>query len=137
MFSVPPESPVDELHPLFYYDKLLAMIELAHLATYRPAVGFLFRHHEIIQNQRRILGTCAMPSGKLMNWLLEEKLSFTPVYLVTLEAAWWEEASPRQREILMFHEMQHTGIAQDKYGCDKFDRETVEPIWALVWHDVE
>lgn len=140
MFTLPSEG---EHEPAAIYERLInSAPEFAHLHEWRPDVAFILRDDPESQNQRSIIGTCSMPTvqgrhRRLFTWLMERQIGYEPVFLFTLDKAWWEAASPHMREILMFHEMLHAGIAKDAFGCDKFHRETGVPIWAIVGHDVE
>lgn len=140
MFTLPPEG---EHEPAAIYERLITREpNFTHLLEWRPDVAFILRDDPETQNQRAIIGTCSMPTvqgrhRRLFSWLLERQIGYEPVFLFTLDKQWWEQATPHLREILMFHEMLHAGIAKDSYGEDRFHRETGEPMWAIVGHDVE
>jgi hypothetical protein len=140
MFTLP--SP-GEHEPAEIYARLVDKLpEFEPLKTWTPLVGFLFRDYPDVQQQRAIIGTCSMPQAqgrvrKLFEWLMEEKLGYFPIFLYTLDHDFWTAATPRQREILMYHEICHAGIALDAFGSPKHHRETGEPIWCIVGHDVE
>lgn len=139
MFIIPP---ADENHPIEIYQRLLACPEHSHLLDHKPDVAFLFRDGEWVKKGRSILGTCSMPSVQgdlrpLFDWMLEELLGFTPVFLFTLSFEWWEQADERQREILVFHEMCHAAQDRDKYGSPRINQQTGEPVWTIRPHDIE
>lgn len=140
MFVLPPDG---ENEPAAIYKRLIETdAQFEYLRDWEPDVAFLLRVDPEKMNQRAIIGSCSMPQvqgrhRKLFSWLLEKQIGYVPVFLFTLDQAWWEEASPRLREILMFHEMLHAGVSLDAFGHPRFKRETGEPIWALVGHDVE
>lgn len=129
--------------PRAYYERLVKQWpEFAHLGDYQPSVAFLFRCHELVESGRKVIGTCSMPQVQgrhrnLFAWMIERLFGFEPVYLFTLDKDWWFAHSERDREILMFHEMKHTGQAVDAYGAPRFNRLSGEPIWTIVAHDVE
>ena|SRR5260221_1816734 len=140
MFTVPED---DELHPIKFYEHVVeACTEHEHLREHKPSVAFLLRNDERIKAGRKILGTVYLPSvqGELrpmFDWLLEEKLGYLPTFLMVLDRDWWLDRSDREREILMFHEMCHMAIATDRYGTDRFDKATGEPVWTIRGHSVE
>ena len=139
MFVIPADA---DAHPVRFDNRLLDAAEHEHLREHEPDVGFLLREKELVNQGRRILGTCHMPQvqgrlGPLFDWMLERTLGYVPVFLFVLDAEWWRQASDREREILMFHEMLHAGIAKDNDGCPRFNRQTGEPSWAIRGHDIE
>lgn len=140
MFVLPNDG---EHEPAAIYKRLIETVaQFDQLREWTPDVAFLMRTAPEKVHQRNIIGSCSMPQvqgrhGKLFTWLLEKQIGYVPVFLFTLDAEWWSNASERQREILMFHEMLHAGIALDPFGEPRFKRETGEPVWALVGHDVE
>lgn len=116
--------------------------EFQHIREHEPQVGFLLREGEYRKNGVRILGTCYLPGvqGNLrpvFDWMLERTFGFFPEFLIILDAEHWRAATDRDREILMFHEMLHMGIAKDEFGSPKFHRESGEPVWAIRPHDIE
>ena len=138
MFLIPDD---DRIHPVKVYSGLLALPEHTHLAEHRPDVAFLMREGTWNRQGRRVLGMCCMPGvtgtlSPLFDWMLERTIGYWPVFLFILSAEFWLEASDRQREILMFHEMMHAGQATDEYGGPKFNRQG-EPVWCIRGHDVE
>jgi hypothetical protein len=106
--------------------------------------AFFFRLEEDgwTRDSRMILGTAQMPrvSGSLaglFDQLLEDVCGYAPDFLILLNEAWWMQASDREREILVFHELSHCGQAIDRYGVPRVNKQTGRPILAMVAHDLE
>lgn len=138
MFSVP-EGPD---HPAIIAERVLDLPEHAHLREGEAHIEWLFRAAPQIKAGRQILGTCHLPTvqGSLRDffvWLCAKMFGALPDFLIILDKGYWDEASPREREILVYHELCHAVHAVDKYGELRFDRETGEPVWGLRGHDVE
>lgn len=128
--------------PATYLTRLLALDEFEHLKSGEADIAVLMRAEPKVKQGRRVLGTVYLPAvqGELspvFDWLLGRFLGRYPDYLMVLEDGWWEAASPRQREILIYHELCHCVQKVDQYGEPRFDRETGKPIWGLQAHDVE
>jgi Putative phage metallopeptidase len=140
MFEIPEDN---DHHPVRWYERLLkAAPEMSDLREYRPDVGFLFRLEDKVKAGRRVLGSMHLPgvNGELsgvFDWMLERVFGVPPVFLMILEKGWWMDAGDREREALVFHECLHARIAEDKWGAQRFSKETGEPVWAIRGHDVE
>lgn len=139
-------SRADMPDPAVVFARLLALPEHAHFAEAEARVEFLMRGHEEIRAGHRVLGTVFRPDvqGRLSDvfkWLLDEKFGCAEGeridFLVVLDAQFWLDAGDVDREILVYHEMQHMQPAFDKFGAQRFCRETGLPVLALVGHDVE
>lgn len=143
-FTFPASDDADGPWPIF--ERLLLtheeLGELASMLDSEIRVAFLMRHGDWGKHGRMTLGVCCIPSVQgelkpLFAQLLEDTLGYFPDFLILLNADWWEEASPLQREILVFHEAMHAAQARDKYGAPRFHRETGAPIPTIRGHDVE
>ncbi|HOV59228.1 MAG TPA: putative metallopeptidase, partial [Rhodanobacteraceae bacterium] len=121
---------------------LLRLPDFQHLVDGEATIDFIFRTTELITGERRVLGTMCMPRvdgrlSKLFDWLLEDKLGRWPDFLMILDHAYWfDEATPREREILVFHELCHAVHAKDRFGAERFTRDGA-PIWGIRAHDIE
>jgi len=145
MFRVPVEGDPDSPWPIF--ERLKAshpeLAELASMLEQEITLAFMFRAGEWGSNGRMTLGKCYCgPSAQgdlrpLFEQLLEDTLGFYPHFLIILSDDWWQDASPVQREILVFHEALHAAHAKYKYGELRFHRETGQPIPGIRPHDVE
>lgn len=117
--------------------------QLGHLEEAR--IGWLLRHDVQFKAGKRILGTCYLPSvqGSLrpvFDWFLAREFGGEPPldFLVVLDDEYWtREATPRQRQILVHHELMHMDHAHDKHGAPRYDRETGQPVFAIRGHDIE
>jgi hypothetical protein len=127
--------------PRWHYERLLPLPEFAHLVDGGARIEFLLRGREQITGGRRVLGSVHLPSvqGQLkgvFTWMLEQMFGMLPDFLVVLENDYWQAATPRQREILIYHELCHAEHKLDRDGEPRFDVEE-RPVWGLVGHNVE
>jgi Putative phage metallopeptidase len=128
--------------PRVYAAKVLDFPEHEDISNGGANIDWLFRTSEKIKAGRRILGMCyAKPKvqgdlSPLFDDLLTRLLGRIPDFLIVLDLAYWNEASPLQREILVHHELLHAAQAKDLFGAPKFDRDG-NPVWALRAHDLE
>lgn len=132
--------PGPELAPIV--DKVLRMPEHRHLVENDARLHFLMRTAVKVKQGNVVLGTCYRPkvNGELsaiFDWLLARYLGETPDFLIVLDADYWADATPLQREILVFHELLHAAQALDADGAPKFNSQTGEPIWTIRGHDIE
>lgn len=132
--------PGSELTPII--DRVLRMPEHRHLLDNDARLGWLMRTEPKIKGGRQILGTCYRPRvngelSSLFDWFLERFFGEPLDFLVMLDAAYWADATPLQREILVFHELSHAVQAEDANGAPKFNAQTGAPVWALRGHDIE
>jgi len=117
--------------------------ELQNLLDEGILLAFMMRAGEWGRNQRTTLGTCyCQPSAQgdlrpLFEQLLEDTLGFYPDFLIILNADWWADATPAEREVLVFHEALHACHARDKEGTLRYNRQTGMPIPGIRPHDVE
>lgn len=140
-YHIPPD---DDAHPVRHADHLMRRLrlpEFAHLVEGEARIEWLMRSHEEIKGGRRILGSCHMPAvqGQLKDvflWMLEEMFGDLPDFLIILDAQYWADASERDREILVFHELLHAIQKVDAYGSPRF-QEDGTPCWGLRGHSVE
>lgn len=131
----------EEGSPRWHYERLLPLPEFAHLVDGGARVEFLLRGREQITGGRRVLGSVHLPAvqGQLkgvFTWMLEQMFGDLPDFLVVLENDYWQAATPRQREILIYHELCHAEHKRDRDGEPRFDVEE-RPVWGLVGHNVE
>ena len=136
-YSIPDEA----THPAIMAERVMQMPEHRHLKDNEVSLGWLMRNGAKVKGGRVILGTVYRPQvqGELRDlfaWMLDSLLGFEPQFLVVLDAAYWSQATPRQREILVFHELSHIKQAENEFGAPKFTK-TGEPIYTLRGHDVE
>lgn len=67
--------------------------------------------------------------------LLAVLLGSLPQFVVVLDREWWQQASPMEREALVWHELSHVRQSLDKFGAPKFDRDGL-PVFGLMEHDI-
>jgi len=135
--------PDNSAHPATIAARLMQLPEHAHLAEHDVSFGWLVRGVQKEKGGRVELGSVhvvkTMFQGQFKDLclqMLERMLGYLPDYLVVLDAQWWAQASPIDREALVYHELSHVKQAVDRYGAPRFDREG-NPVFELVRHDVE
>lgn len=131
-----------QFNPYVIAGPILEMDEHRDIAAGGAVIDWLFRAEVKKKQGRFILGTCYMPRvtgdlSDLFDHLLERMLGRRPDFLIVLSWDYWRDASPREREILCFHELKHASQAKDMFGSPRFNRETGAPIWAILGHDIE
>ena len=114
-------------HPAVVAERLLDLPEHSHLREGDAEIEWLFRTSPLIKSGRQILGTCYLPTvqGQLKDfftWMLERQFGRIPHFLIILDQAYWQSASDRAREILVYHELCHAVQAVDKYDAPRFDQ---------------
>ena len=116
--------------------------DFADLQKGRAKILTVFRCFEKVKAGRHILGTMGLPRfGGAMNefalWLLTlANDGEVPDFIMTIDALWWAEATPIEREALVHHELSHCEHATDKEGELKFTDEGL-PVWGIRGHDLE
>jgi hypothetical protein len=133
--------PEEAWHPAVIADRVLRMPEHAHLREGEATIDWLMRRTEKRRGGRWVLGTAYQPQVKgdlseVFDWLVARLFGRTPDFLIVLDEGYWLQAGPREREILVFHELSHCVQKEDQYGSPKFDKEG-RPVWGLRGHDVE
>lgn len=138
MFTLPSEGPDD---PRAVMARLIDTCpEFETLRIAEADIAIYMRLEAKSRGGKAILGTLALPGwqgalGPLAAWLLAEHHGKMPDFLMILDAEWWERASARDREALVFHELMHADQARDKEGELRFTSEGL-PVWAIREHDV-
>ncbi len=113
--------------------------EFALLRDGKPVIWPIFRDDLVMRGGKQTLGMLAMPQfqgvlARLAAWLLAEMAG--PVdFIMVLDRKWWEEATDREREALIFHELAHAGQAKDRDGEPRFNDDGL-PVWCILEHDV-
>lgn len=147
-YAFPAEDGEDSPWPIFErvlrFPELLLQSQLVHEHEVRFAFVMRLDHGETgwMRGQKMMLGDACMPRvtgslAGLFDQLLEDTIGYRPDFLIRINAEWWDQASDREREILIFHEVKHCGQAVDRYGAPRFTRETNAPVLAMVSHDLE
>lgn len=114
----------------------------AHLAENDITFLWLMRSAQEVKGNRMNLGRVheVDVKGRLRDLFLQlvvERFGFMPHYIVTIDAQWWLDATPKQREALVWHELCHVKQAIGKDGEPRINKQTGEPVMCLVEHDIE
>lgn len=115
--------------------------EFSHLVEGEAKIAFLLSVAEVIRDGKQVLGTAHLPTvqGRLrgvFEWAIAQVFGYPPDFIITLDYGFWEEASQKEREILVFHELCHCIHKTDRDGEPRFNEEG-GPVWGIVAHDVE
>lgn len=137
IFSKPEEAN----HPAIIAERLMQLPEHEHLKDLDATIDWLMRNDEKIRGGRRVLGSVHLPGVRgelsdLFDDMLIGLLGRTPDFLIILETDYWNEATPLQREILVYHELSHCQQKVDRYGAPRVNSDG-SPVWGLRGHDVE
>jgi hypothetical protein len=105
---------------------------------------FVLRMAPKIQNEKSVIGELWIPrfqgglAGFASALLTRACGGVVADYVMVIDAEWWAAmgATPRQREILVYHELCHGHHKCDKEGELRFNDDG-SPVWGLVGHDVE
>jgi Putative phage metallopeptidase len=137
--DITPYLPPDpDHHPGAIALRLMDHPEHEHLKDVR--IEYLMAQAPIIKAQKQIIGAVHLPTvqGKLKNlfdMLLAAYFQGMPDFLMIIDAQWWDMASERDREALVWHELCHIKQDVDKNGDLAFDKDG-NPKFALVEHDL-
>lgn len=115
--------------------------EFAHLKMGEASVLFLMRSDEKLKAGRHVLGLMSLVRfqgdlGPVGEWMLARLCGGLPDYVMVLDAKWWAQAAPMQREALVYHELLHAEHARGRDGELRFTADGL-PVWGIVGHDVE
>lgn len=117
--------------------------EFFDLKEWSPSIVILMRDEPVFQGGRMVLGAVHLPTvqGKLnslFQWMLKQVSEVEdPDFVMILDEVFWESATAREREILIFHELCHVELKRDKDGEVVIDDDTGRAKWKLRGHDVE
>lgn len=138
-YSLPP----DDAHPGDIAERVMLMPEHRHLTENEISFGWLMRNEPKVKGNRVELGsvheTQHMGQGAfkdLFEQLLLGMMGHLPKFVVVINAPWWEQAGPMEREALVFHELMHVQQKVDKFGAPKFDKDGL-PVYGCQGHDIE
>jgi hypothetical protein len=124
------------------FARVYAMPEFEELREAEPHIEFLMRNEPKRKHARWEVGTAyckPTANGELsgmFEWLLEQYFGGYPDFIIALDSMYWADASPLDREILVFHELSHCVHARDALGNLRFTKEGA-PIFGLLGHDLE
>ena len=114
-------------------------------------IGYLLTDEEIKMQGKVKAGFVTMPTAqgqnrKLYEWSLTQAFDFVdpnydepvaPDAIMVIAAEAWEEYSPEQRTMLVFHELEHIAHATTREGEERYSEEDGRPVYSIVGHDVE
>lgn len=134
--------PAGPHHPADIAARLMLDPEHQHLSDNEISIGYLMRIGEKQKGGKRELGsvndTKTMFQGAfkdLGSQLLAGMLGRFPQFLMVLDLEWWNEATARDRDALVWHELCHLKHAVDRYGAPRFDLDGF-PVYKIHEHDV-
>jgi hypothetical protein len=125
-------------------DAILANEDHQHLQA--ASLGFLWTNVENAKKGRVVIGTAepGTPQGAMGKWgrakallQVEQWFGMVPDFLITIDAAWWLQASDAEACALIEHELSHCGQATDEFGAPKFNQSTGLPMFTMKAHDFE
>lgn len=136
-YALPPAAVDPERFAL----PLLRLPEHVHLVDGEAAINWLLKRDFKVKGGRQIIGTAHLPrvQGDLnpcFEWLVERLFGRFPDFLIVLDCEYWLNASDRNREILVYHELMHCIHKVDGFGDPRYD-ENDRPLWGIRGHDVE
>jgi hypothetical protein len=116
----------------------------AHLDEH-ATLGFMWASLGMRKHGRAVLGLTedVVNSGKGNAWQrgraeqqLTEWFGYLPRFLITIDAAFWTQATDADRCALVEHELYHCGHELDEFGEPKYGKDGA-PKLAIRGHDVE
>lgn len=133
-------DPDPELHPGAIAARLMELDEHAHLIENDIRIEYLMACGAVLKGGKQVIGTTHLPTVQgrlksLFEMLLAAYFGGMPDFLITIDLPWWNEASPLEREALVFHELAHIQQEITKDGEPAFDRDG-NPKYGLREHDV-
>ena len=136
----PYSIPAGEHHPGIIAARLLQTETHKHIADNEIRIDYLMTNEGVFKAGKTVIGAVHLPTVQgrlksLFEQLLAAHLGGLPDFLMVIDAVWWDEASPIDREALVWHERCHVQQEIDKYGELKFDQDG-NPKYALRDHDV-
>lgn len=134
--------PAGPRHPEAIAAQLMKTDTHKHIAENEIQVGYLMRLDAKIKGGKQELGsvheTKSMFQGGFKDLglqLLGNMLGHVPQFLMVLDHEWWQQASDRDAEALVWHELCHIQHALDKFGAPRFDLDGL-PVYKVHEHDV-
>lgn len=109
-------------------------------------IGFLWTNVSNAKKGRMVIGTAepGAPQGAMGKWgrakatlQVTDWFGMLPDFIITIDAAWWLQASDAEACALIEHELYHCAQDQDEYGAPKFNKQTGRPVFTMRGHDVE
>lgn len=110
------------------------------------SIGFLWTNVTNAKKGRMVIGTAepGAPQGAMGKWgrakatlQVTDWFGMVPDFIITIDAAWWLQASDAEACALVEHELYHCAQDRDEYGAPKFNKQTGRPVFTMRGHDVE
>lgn len=134
--------PTGPNHPADIAARLMRDPEHEHLADNEISIGYLMRLTPKEKGGKTELGSMHdakyMAQGgfkELFAQLLAGMLGYSPQFVMVIDNDWWQQASEREKEALVWHELCHCKQKLDKYGSPKFGLDGT-PSYGIAEHDV-
>ncbi|MEO3355762.1 putative metallopeptidase [Acinetobacter haemolyticus] len=107
-------------------------------------LSFAWASSAAVAKKRMILGQCEKVMFNVGGWRkarqeqqMRDWFGFVPVYLITIDASFCEQATDRDFCALIEHELYHIGVERDADGEIIYSDHTGLPKHYLTGHDVE
>lgn len=110
------------------------------------SIGFLWTNVTNAKKGRMVIGTAepGAPQGAMGKWgrakamlQVTDWFGMVPDFIITIDAAWWLQATNAEACALVEHELYHCAQDRDEYGAPKFNKQTGRPVFTMRGHDVE
>lgn len=140
-YFAPYTIPDPDTSPAIIGARLVELDEHKHIVDEELRIEYLMANDTVFKGGKTVIGTTHLPTVQgrlksLFEMLLRQFFGAMPDFLITIDAEWWEAATPIQREALVFHELCHIKQETDKFGELKFDKDG-KPVFGLRAHDLE
>lgn len=107
-------------------------------------LAFAWASSAAVAKKRMILGQCEKVMFNVGGWRkarqeqqMRDWFGYVPIYLITVDASFCEQASDRNFCALIDHELYHIGVERDADGEPILSDNTGLPKHYLAGHDVE
>ena len=105
-------------------------------------LGFLLTDEELKSAGKFLAGFACIPQVQskqrnIYTWAVEIAFGFMPDALIVIQKYIWEEFTDEAKIALMYHELRHIVHSKTLAGMPKYSKETSQPIYEIVGHDVE
>ncbi|UAB18968.1 putative metallopeptidase [Acinetobacter baumannii] len=107
-------------------------------------LAFAWASSACMAKKRMVLGQCEKVMFNQGGWKkarqeqqMRDWFGYVPVYLITIDASYCDQASDRDFCALIEHELYHIGVERDEVGDPLISEMTGLPKHYLAGHDVE
>lgn len=107
-------------------------------------IGYLWTNVPNVTKMRGVAGQAEIPNFRGGKWQskrqemqMQEWFGAKPDFIITLDAAYCNQASDTDFCALVEHELYHCAQRLDEFGEPMFNALTERPIYAMRGHDVE